>query len=55
MKENKEELKIAKIADKEENLDIRGQGCWDDCKVWNGYTTLPKCECNNTCHTSCFL
>lgn len=55
MKENKEDLKIAKIANKEVKLDIRGQSCWNDCKVWSGYTTAPKCELQFTCQTSCFL
>lgn len=29
-------LKITKITDKIEELDIKGQGCWDDCTEWKG-------------------
>ena len=27
-------LKISKIKDKSVNLEVRGQGCWDDCTVY---------------------
>lgn len=37
-------LEITKIKDKEEKLDIQGQGCWDDCVMWRNNTTLPGCE-----------
>lgn len=37
-------LEITKIKDKEEKLDIQGQGCWDDCVMWRNNTTLPRCE-----------
>lgn len=54
MKKNKE-IKISKINNKEEKLDIRGQGCFSDCRVWYGHTTVPKCELKPTCSTTCFL
>ena len=42
MKEVK--LEIKKIPGKKEKLDVRGQGCWDDCRVWRNNTTTPKCS-----------
>ena len=38
MKENNE-LRIEKIKDKVDSLDIKGQGCWDDCQIWKNNTT----------------
>ncbi len=57
MMEEKKNLKITKIdkEDKKDKLDIQGQSCWNDCKVWSGYTTTPKCECSLTAQTSIFL
>lgn len=31
-----EDIKVTKITDKIENLDIQGQGCDDDCVSWSG-------------------
>jgi hypothetical protein len=53
MIENK--LDIKKIADKEEKLDVMGQGCWDDCRIWANYTSTPKCEYNKTPYNNPFL
>lgn len=30
------ELKIKKISDKIEVMDVKGQGCKDDCADWSG-------------------
>lgn len=32
------DLKISKVTDKVNNLDVKGQGCWSDCytTVWLG-------------------
>lgn len=53
MKEKK--LEIKKIEDREENLDVQGQGCWDDCSVWKNYTSTPKCEFEKTAYNNPFL
>lgn len=51
------DLKINKIdkSEKSDNLDIKGQGCWDDCKVYVGNTTTPKCQLQFTAQDSFFL
>lgn len=40
--------KMKKIMDKSMNLDVKGQGCWDDCFVRSGYwerrTSTPNCN-----------
>lgn len=56
MNKNKE-LKINKIdkSEKSENLDIKGQGCWNDCRVYVGNTTTPKCQLQLTAQDSLFL
>lgn len=28
-----EKIKIEKINDKVETIEVRGQGCWDDCEI----------------------
>ena len=39
MKENKEtKLGVKKITAQKEKLDVQGQGCWDDCRIWKNYT-----------------
>lgn len=50
-------MKITKIEDKSLNLDVQGQGCWNDCFIgahWeskaNGYT--PGCVWKNDDYTS---
>lgn len=48
-------LEINKINDKEETLDVQGQGCWDDCGVWKNNTSTPKCEYNKTPYNNPFL
>ncbi|WP_155986963.1 hypothetical protein [Paenibacillus durus] len=32
-------LKIEKITDKTEELDVNGQGCLDDCLHYSGYSS----------------
>lgn len=49
------ELKIKKIEDKEEKLDVQGQGCWDDCSNWKNNTTTPKCEFIKDSYNNWFL
>ena len=34
-----ERIKIEKINDKVETVEVRGQGCWDDCEIWKNNTT----------------
>lgn len=50
-------LKITKIEDKSLNLDVQGQGCWNDCYIgahWekqaNSYT--PGCVWKNEDYTA---
>lgn len=40
-----EDLKIKKITDKVEQLDVQGQGCWDDCEIWKNNTTVSGTKC----------
>ncbi len=44
--------KIEKIKDKIENMDVVGQGCYDDCKhtVWEGNSNS-----NNGCHKKLYF
>lgn len=37
-----EKIKIEKINDKVETIEVRGQGCWDDCEIWKNNTTAGK-------------
>lgn len=56
MKENKEtKLGVKKITAQKEKLDVQGQGCWDDCRIWKNYTTAPKCELEKTSYNNIFL
>lgn len=56
MRENKEnKLSIKKIVDKKEKMDVQGQGCRDDCRIWKNYTTTPKCEFEKTSYNNFFL
>lgn len=56
MKENKEtKLGVKKITAQKEKLDVQGQGCWDDCRIWKNYTTAPKCEFEKTSYNNFFL
>lgn len=52
-----EELKITKIEDKVEELDVQGQGCWNDCEIWANNTTAGKnhCERQFTAYNNPFL
>lgn len=39
-------LKIKKIKDKNVNLEVRGQGCWDDCTVYGHWeNNVDKKNC----------
>lgn len=40
-----EKIKIEKINDKVETIEVRGQGCWDDCEIWKNNTTAEKNKC----------
>lgn len=51
----KNKLEVKKIIDKKEKLDVQGQGCWDDCKIWKNYTSTPKCEFDRTAYNNFFL
>ncbi len=53
MKDKK--LEIKKIQSKNEKLNVQGQGCWDDCRIWKNYTTTPKCEFERTSYNNFFL
>ncbi len=41
-------LKIEKITDKVEGLDVRGQGCLDDCAegYWSGNASTSQSGCS---------
>ncbi|MBU7318322.1 hypothetical protein [Paenibacillus oleatilyticus] len=41
-------LKIVKITDKIEKLDVKGQGCNDDCARWSGYSGSKPAGCTVT-------
>lgn len=51
---NKENIKIEKITDKIETVDVQGQGCWNDCSIWKNNTTTPKCEFEKTSYNNFF-
>lgn len=40
-----EKIKIEKINDKVETVEVRGQGCWDDCEIWKNNTTAGNNKC----------
>ena len=40
-----EKIKIEKINDKVETIEVRGQGCWDDCEIWKNNTKKKKNKC----------
>lgn len=47
------DLKITKITDKVEGLDIKGQGCADDCKVpVYANSTWSSCDFQGWAYTS---
>lgn len=48
-------LAIKKIQAPKEKLDVKGQSCWDDCRIWKNYTTAPKCELEKTSYNNFFL
>ncbi len=42
-------LTVKKITDKSLNLDIQGQGCWDDCFIaghWENRSSTSTAGCN---------
>lgn len=42
----KENLRLEKITEKiEEEVKVRGQGCWDDCEIWKNNITAGKNKC----------
>lgn len=41
-------LKIEKITDKVQKLDVKGQGCNDDCARWSGYSGSNPAGCTVT-------
>ena len=41
-------LKLSKITDKIEELDVRGQGCLDDCADWSGNKASDPAGCKVT-------
>lgn len=51
-----ERIKIEKINDKVETVEVRGQGCWDDCEIWKNNTTAGKNKCRRDLqHTIIYL
>lgn len=48
-------INFSKIRDKEKKIEIQGQSCFNDCRVWYGNTTMPKCKLKPTCSTTCFF
>lgn len=56
MRKNAEgKLNIKKIDVKTEKMDVQGQGCWEDCRIWKNYTSTPKCEFEKTSYNNFFL
>lgn len=51
------ELKIKKISDKIEVMDVKGQGCKDDCADWSGNSAAKPAGCTVTfsCKITCGL
>lgn len=51
------ELKIKKISDKIEVMDVKGQGCTDDCADWSGNSAAKPAGCTVTfgCKITCAL
>lgn len=50
-------MKITKIEDKSLNLDVQGQGCWDDCYIGGHWESkadkfTPGCVWHNEDNTS---
>ena len=50
-------MKISKIQDKVEMLEVRGKGCDEDCKLYVGNTseTIPGCMLTWNCQMTCAL
>jgi hypothetical protein len=47
-------LNISKITDKEEILDVQGQGCTDDCTRYTGNQSLGAgCQVRVDCYMTC--
>ena len=53
----KEFEKIEKITDKIEVMDVRGQGCTDDCAAWSGNSAVSPAGCtvSFSCNITCRL
>ena len=54
MKEQEKRQVAQKVEDKSVNLDVQGQGCWDDCTIyghWENNTSAKSCNWIGT-HTS---
>lgn len=51
------ELNIKKINDKLEAMDVKGQGCKDDCADWSGKSASKPAGCKVTfsCKITCAL
>ena len=49
--------KIEKITDKIEVMDVRGQGCTDDCAAWSGNSAANPAGCtvSFSCNITCRL
>ena len=54
---DKKIMKISKIQDKVEMLEVRGKGCNDDCELYVGNTseTIPGCRTTWNCKMTCAL
>lgn len=51
-----EKLSISKITDKEEILDVQGQGCTDDCIHYRANaSSAPGCGYYSDCISTCIL
>lgn len=50
-------LKIKKIEDKVNALEVKGQGCTDDCADWVGKSAASPAGCSVTfsCKITCVL
>jgi hypothetical protein len=50
------DLKLTKITDKVRELDVKGQGCTDDCAAWSGSKASDPAGCTVvfSCNITCW-
>lgn len=50
-------MKISKIQDKVELLEVRGRSCGEDCREWAGNSneSTPGCHLGYSCKATCLF